>query len=1182
MVKMHKGWFKVALVLAVLGAGSVCGFGQSYYGTLKGLVTDAQGAAIGGAVVTLTEDATTISRRGVTNGSGEYVFSAIDPGTFTVTVTSPNFKRYEERGIIVATQQTVTTDVKLEVGSTSQTVEVSTAEPLIDTSTASNGQVFDAQQLEDLPNLGRNPFLLVKLDTNVAAVGDPRFNRFQDQSGSSAISVDGGPINGNNYEIDGVPITDLSNRAVIIPSVDAVQEMKIQTHTYNAEMGRTGGGNFNTLLKSGTNALHGNLLGTTRQTNWSANTWNNNYSGKGRPDITEYTYEGSIGGPIWIPKVYDGRDKTFFWMTEEGYRQRSPLGSNYYLPSALERAGNFSQTYIASGKLLTIYDPATVDASGNRIPFSGNIIPAGRLSSVGLAMLTALPVCGNGCTPGQTYGSANFHPTDSLGDRADEFIAKVDHQITKWWQANVSYMHYGSKEPGGDPLGSFAGDGNSYLLFRKVDATTANSVITINPSTVATVGFGFNRFPNNTLDLTSNYDQAQLGLPASYVNGLQKKAFPRLTLSQIGTQIGTNNSGPAVYYSRNFVVGISKSLGKQAISVGYVYRSMSVNFTNVSNGNGYFTFNNTFSSANANAKTVGGVATGADVADLLLGVATTGQVQVATPLALNVPYNAGYIQDDYRLTNTLTINAGLRYEYEPGIHERNNHYAVGFDRSITNPISATSGIPTTGGIMFAGQNGYPTTCCNNSDTKFAPRFGIVYALDPKSVVRAGYGLFYAPIYYSTSASLAPGYVATTTYVASNNNFNTPANNLSNPYPGGLNQPVGNTLGLKQGLGDSVSTIDQGRRSPYVQQYSLDIEREMPYGLALQIGYVGSKGKNLLPGNGTTYNIDQVNVGAIPYGVGICPANSSNLSVGSFLKATSANPYYNKGGTGVIGSSTISNAQLCKPFPEFASVNVQPSSAKSLYNSLIVKVQKQMAHGLDFVMGYTWSSNWDSNFGTTSSLNPGQNGPQDVYHLNEEYARAINNMPQRFTFGGTYQLPFGRGRAFLSGNRWVDLAVGGWNLNSTLIAQTGGPIAVRLNTNDNSTAGTTTQRPNLVLGVNTCTSGTVQQRLGQGGRHPYLNAAAFVAPGVGQDGNAPRTLPGCSSPAYRDVDASVFKDFSVERATIQFRAEFLNATNTPQFVVPNGNLALGASSFGQVSTSAINFPRLITLGGKILF
>ncbi|HEY9138257.1 MAG TPA: TonB-dependent receptor, partial [Terriglobus sp.] len=773
-----------ALAPVVLLAIAVPGHAQSYYGTLKGLVKDPSGAAIPKAEVTITDVNTKIARKTVTTGAGEYVFNAVDPGTFDVTVTADGFTSFTQKHVIVATQQTVALDMPLTVGSAGTTVEVTSETPSIDTATAQNGQVFDTQKMVDLPNLGRNPFLLTKLNNNVTTTGDPRFNRFQDQSGSSAISIAGGPINMNNYLIDGVPITDFSNRAVIIPSVEAVQEMKTQANTYDAEAGRTGGGVFNTLLKSGSNTLHGNLYGSTRQTNWSANTWINNRTGTARPNITQYSYEGSLGGPIW-------KDKTFFWVTEEGYRQRSPLGGNYFLPTAAEKNGDFS----AAG--ITIYDPATTDpTTGIRQPFAGNVIPTNRISAVGKNILAALPTCAAGCNPNAAYGTTNFQPTDLLGDRADEFIAKVDHQMTKWWLANASYLHYGSKEPGGNPLGSFAGGTSAYLLYRKVDAFNQNNVITLNPTTVLTVSYGQNRFPNNTLDLTTNYDQAQLGFPSSYVNGLQKKAFPAITM-QSAASFGTNNSGPAVFYSRNIVVGVAKSLGRHSLKAGYNFRTISVDFTNVSTGNGSYTFQNTFTSQNPTASTRVG---GADVADLLLGYPTSGSVQVVTPLALNVKYNAFYLQDDIRLTNRLTINAGLRYELEPGIRERSNHYAVGFDRNVTSPLQTTSGVVTKGGIEYAAQNGYSDHCCNNHAFNISPRFGVAYSLNEKTVVRGGFGVFYAPLYYSTSASLAPGYAATSTYVASNDSNKTPANSLSNPFPGGLLQPSGNSLGLSQGIG----------------------------------------------------------------------------------------------------------------------------------------------------------------------------------------------------------------------------------------------------------------------------------------------------------------------------------------------------------------------------------------------
>lgn len=1174
----------LAVLLTVL-LSTASAVAQSYYGTLKGSVMDPQGGMIPHAQITLTDTSTHIARKAETNSSGEYVFNAVDPGKFTLTIVADNFATQSLNGISVATQQNVVKDVTLTLGGAAQTVEVTAEQPLIDVGSASNGQVFDQQKLQDLPNLGRNPFLLTKLNNNVTTTGDPRFNRFQDQSGSSAISVSGGPINGNNYEVDGVPITDFSNRAVIIPSVDAVQEMKIQTNTYDAEMGRTGGGNFNTLLKSGTNRLHGNLLGTTRQTNWSANTWNNNINKGARPNITQYTYEGSIGGPLW-------KDHTFFWLTEEGYRQRSPLAGNYFLPSAAERQGIFT------GNARTIYDPATTDASGNRTPFTNNVIPSARINPVAKRILDsgAIPACESsaGCTVQAFAPSAtNFRPTDLLGDRADEFIGKIDQKITNKWTANVSYMHYGSKEPGGNPLGSFAGTSGSYLLYRKVDATTANTVYTINPSTVATVGFGFNRFPNNTLDLTSNYDLGtNLGFTGPYASQTQKKAFPGITFTQINLPVGTNNSGPATFYSRNFVAGIQKSLGKHSIKFGYVYRSISVDFTNISSSNGSFVFNNTFTSQNPTPSTrVGGI----DFADFLLGFPTSGSVQVVTPLHLNVPYHALYIQDDYRLTNRLSINVGLRYEYEQGIHERDNKYAVGFDRTVINPISATSGVTTRGGIRFAGQNGYGSTTGTTNPYKFAPRFGAVFALNNKTVVRGGFGVFYAPIYYSTSASLAPGYAATTSYVASTtgNNF-TPSGlttgGWQNPYPT-FNQPVGNTLGYSQGIGDALTTVDQNRRSPAVMQYSFDVERQLPYGMAVQIGYVGSRGRNLLPGNGTTYNLNQIDMNAIPYGQGACPSNSGNLAPATFLATTFANPYYNKGGTGVIGSSSVAASQLCKPFPEFSTVNIQPSNSHSLYNSGIAKLQKNMSNGLSLVTAITWSSNWDSTFGQSSALNTGNNGPADIYNLEKEYSRAINNMPLRYTFGGNYALPFGRGKALLSSNKWLDMIVGGWVINSTFVAQSGSPVLVRQTTNGNAAFGTAVQRPDLLQGVNPCTDGPVQQRLGTTlngvAYKSFLNPAAFAVAPAGRNGTAPRTLPGCAGPAYRNVDASIFKQFKTwEKATFEFRAEVNNVTNTPQFALNSAGLQFSTTSttsnFGTVNTNAINFPRLISLGGKIIF
>ena len=557
-------------------------------------------------------------------------------------------------------------------------------------------------------------------------------------------------------------------------------------------------------------------------------------------------------------------------------------------------------------------------------------------------------------------------------------------------------------------------------------------------------------------------------------------------------------------------------------------------------------------------------------------------MQVVTRLALNVKYNAVFVQDDIRVTPKLTVNAGLRYELEPGIHERNNHYAVGFDPNVTSPLQTTSGVTTKGGIEFAAQNGYPDHCCNNGVTKFEPRVGFSYSPVDKMVVRAGYGVFYAPLYYSTSASFAPGYAQTSTYVASNNSNLTPANSLSNPFPGGLGQPTGNTLGLSQGIGSTVQAIDQTRRNPVIQEYSFDIQQQLPYNTSLQMGYVGAKGRNLLPSNGGVFNVDQINPSAVPYGVGACPANPTGAALATFLNASSANPYAGKGGAGVIAAASVSNSQLCRPYAQFSQVNISPSASKSFYNSLILSARKRYANGFSLTAGYTWSKNMDSQWAQGSNLNVGaQGGPQNVYNINGpggEYSLAINDIPQRFTLGGTLELPFGQGKMFLSKNRLVDYAVGGWSANMTLVAQDGGPVPIILNTNANATPlGTTVQRPTRIAGVNPCTDGPVQKRL-----TGYFNPAAFTTTPIGAFGNQPRTDGACRAPGMRNIDLSIFKEFKAERVHFRFQAEALNLLNTPLFALNTNGLKYGNAQFGTVNTSAINFPRLISLGGRISF
>ena len=407
---------------------------QSFLGAIRGTVSDSQHAAMAEVKISLANANTGETRSSLTNATGGYDFSSLAPATYILTAEHPGFKKFERNNLVVATQENLTVDMILEVGSVSDSVLVTSEVPLIEASTASQGQVLDNQKLTDLPNLGRNPFMLSKIAANVIPVGNPAYNRMEDQSGSSSISISGGPVRGNNYLLDGVPITDATNRAIIIPSLEAVQEVKIQANTYDAEMARTGGGMFNTLMKSGTNLFHGSAYGHLRRTDWDANNFFNNAGGIPIANQPNTTWGASFGGPVWIPKIYNGKNRTFFWIAEEHYDDTQSNSGVFATPTLLERKGDFSQSSV------TIYDPlAPLQANGSRSPFAGNIIPTSRLNPVGLnvAATYQLPQ-----TAPSKYGANDLSATTTLPARANQMTGRLDQEITSWWHMSLSYLRY--------------------------------------------------------------------------------------------------------------------------------------------------------------------------------------------------------------------------------------------------------------------------------------------------------------------------------------------------------------------------------------------------------------------------------------------------------------------------------------------------------------------------------------------------------------------------------------------------------------------------------------------------------------------------------------------------------------------------------------------------------------------
>lgn len=1144
------------LYLALFLASAVVSEAQTYNGAIRGAVTDPNDAAVAGASIALTDEETHQIRTTTTDSAGAYAFNALKPSVYMLHINATSFNAEDRTHIVLATQDFLTLDVKLSLGSAADVVQVSADAPLVDPSTASVSTDLNQRRLEDIPVLGRNPYITAKLSGVFVNTGNPQFIRFADQNGTSTTSVAGGPVAANLYLVDGVPITDTNNRPIVIPTIESIQDVKVQANTYDAQVGRTGGGVFNTLLRSGSNTVHGSVFGETRQGSWLANDFFANRNGVPRPESPYYNWGASLGGPVVIPHLYDGHGKTFFWIGSEGYIQTSPYTESFAVPTALERTGDFSKSFNADGSPNVIYDPTKTftDAAGvHRTPFPGNVIRASRLSTVGKNIVSYYPLPQ---TAGPT-GGFNFTGIDNVRDHAQEVTVKLDQQIRPWWTVSGSYIFYEALQPLGNPLGTLPGS-YSYTYHRQVDATQINSTWILNPTTVVTARYGNNRFPNLIAEVSQGFDPAMLGFPASYTSAIQSKFFPTI-LPRNFSQLGQNTSSLDNWKSQILNGSLTKTLNHHNVTVGAEYRRVRMDFQDFSDAPGTYSFSGSFTQANPN---VAGEGTGSDLADLLLGYASSGEVDITTPLKTYFDYTALFVQDDWRLTPRLTLNLGLRYEAETGLKEDKDRLAVGFDRTATSRLS--NGATVTGGILFAGINGDKRDVGDLSLLKFAPRLGASYQLTPKTIVRGGYGILYAPLRYDPTGTLAPGYTAANSYVASLDNDQTSAGSLENPFPAGLQKPAGNSAGLLTGLGNSVTTYDQELHAPRVQQFSVGVERELPGQIVLDASYIGSRSINLNPSptSSTPVNINQL--------------NPSNFAQGGALSDQVANPNYIAGGPGIIGQPTVARSQTLRPFPQFTAVNLFVSSAHADYDALLVKVEKRTGHGLNLVSSFTWSRNMDSSFATANSIqSPGVSAPQNAYDLEAEYAHSVTDVPYRFVAGVIYDLPFGKGQRFSSGNRWGDEIIGNWQLNVLPTFQSGFPVTIRQSSNPNATiAGNGIQRPNLVHGVSLATKGSLYNRL-----NGYINPAAFTASGAYTFGDAPRTL-SLRGPGYANWDISLFKSVLVrERVNVQFRAQTFNAFNTPLFAGPN--TSFGSTSFGAITAQA-NFPRYVQLGLHVTY
>jgi hypothetical protein len=1174
-----------ALLLVPLATGTA--WAQTFTGGVRGVVTDS-GGVVPGVTVTLINEANGASRDAVSNERGLYDFSAVPPGTYTIKAELTGFKTFENKGIRVATQQFVTMDIKLDVGQLQETITVTGEAPLIDTSNASTGGVIDSRQLESLPSAGRSAFLFAVTVPTVVASGDAQFNRQQDQTNASLLSLGGGARRANNYLVDGVPITDLRNRASANPNIEAIEGVNVQVHQYDAETGRTGGGTFNVATKSGGNNWSGSGFYQSRPRWGASNNFFSELAGVPLPETYFHQGGGGLGGPI-------KQNRSFFWFSVEGYGSNTTRNAPSRLPTSRERAGDFSQSFNSAGQLVQIYDPLTGDpATGlGRTPFPGNVIPASRLNPVAVKMLSYLPTP----TRDVSNGSSNFDSIAEINDRAVMYTGKVDHRFSDKVSLMGFYLYNKTNEPCANSLvpqsepNRFI-DPNDYILKRRVHIVALNNTWLPSNNTVFTLRYGWTRFMDqNTLSV--EYDPAQLGFSNTFLSPLQVQKFPQVTTLTDYKTFGAIDPNRLFWNSWSANGTLSKLVGSHTFRFGGDFRNIAVDTQSFAGGAGRFALTPLFTSSNPLAVNA---TSGNAVASMLLGypaaeVDSPSLVNVSSPFYAWTNYYGFYAQDDWRVSPKFTLNYGVRFEHEDGLREENNGFTVGFDRTVNpggalgNVVNPLTGQPIRGGLMYAGVNGNNEYQGDPPAMKISPRVGMVYSMNQKTVVRAGYGLYWAPWNYQAVGATNYGNLGFTQSTQSPQPQFVPTVSLTNPFPNGVLTPFGNTRGALTGVGGPIEFIDQNKTAPQIHQYSVDIARELPGNIAVGFEYVGATGRDLNLGGS---NDGAININQVP---------SQYLALQGALLDQVPNPFFGlpQGQGKNVTSPTIQRRELLRPFPQFGDIIMrQATLGESQYHAAVFKFEKRVSNGWGGRVNYTYSRLKDNQFGESNFFSSASTEMQNVdisqddYGVDAEYSIGLLDVPHKISIAPIVELPFGEGKKWAQSG-FGAAVLGDWTLSAIVGIESGFPIQPRMSS-QTTQIFTRMQRVNAGTGQAE-TDGSRHERIappqGSGclagqdcGIGRWLDASGFSAPANFTLGTLPRTIGEIRTPHRNNIDFVAAKQVRLGGSRRgEIRLEILNLTNTVKVTGPT--VTLGSATFGEIRTQS-GFMRLTQLTFRYSF
>jgi hypothetical protein len=1141
---------------------------QDTRGTITGRVLDKSSAVLPGVTVAAVNVDTGVATSAVSNGEGNYLLPFLPPGKYRVTAELMGFKKYVRDGIEVRIADRLTLDLAMEVGPLEEVVSVHAESPLLDVRSASQGQVIDERRIALLPLSDGNAFTLARLAPGIAYTGDLKFSRAFDNGGTSGIVSDGAS-GGNEFTLDGTPNMANGRRVAFVPPAGAVSEFKVETASFDAQQGHTAGATVNVAIKSGTNNLKGEGYWYYRDDKLSKNDFFLEAAGRPKAEMSYDRFGGFVGGPVL-------KNRTFFFGAVEWLYDEFPEPGQFTVPTERMRNGDFSEL-LAAG--ITIYDPATAvrraDGRIERQPFPGNIIPANRISPIARNYLQYWPL------PNQAGEAQQQNNYLSSNPRTDDFYSislRADHRLSDRQSLFVRYTRNDRQEARGNWAGEVGGIrpiGN--YLFRVNDGVTGDHVWTITPRALLNVRAGWQRFQEpNVRQHEGTFDLASLGFPASTLAQFGSTQYlPRFDITGMSL-IGENVGGTTEHSIYSFQPTYTRMAGRHTFRGGYDFRMYQEIGAGPGRSAGQYDFRSNFTRQLDNSPDV---TTGQQLAAFMLGQPTGGSIERNTDRENWSQYHGLWIQDDWRVSDKLSLNLGLRYEYEGATYESQDRNVRGFDPDATLAIAAAaeaayarnpipelpaSAFDVRGGLGFAGDGG--RGFWNADANNWQPRLGVAYQINPKTVLRGGFGLYTSP--FVIASVRQSGFSQSTSIVPTLDNGLTFGATLANPFPTGVQDPPGSSLGPNAFVGrtlDRFAYVD-GVRNEQNARWAVTVQRELPNQWLLELGYVGSRGFDL--------TVEQ-NDNTLPRQY-LSTSPSRDQTAINLLTANVANPFAGLVPGEGLNSSTTQRQQLLRPFPAYQDIQTWRYDGSSRYHALQSRVERRFSQGYTVLFAYTYSKFTDRNY----MLNFTDDEPAE--------AAADADVPHRFAFSGILELPFGRGRRWgAEANRVVNALVGDWTITAIASIQSGRPISF------------TDRARNVYFdgdpsALSASYSGDVSQPVFDISGFYFADAAVqtngVVDPTKQRNDQRirlannvryfPHRIAGLRSQALNEWQMSFVKRVNVtSRIRGQINIELLNAFNQTIFAAPNADPT--NANFGKV-TSQFNLPQSVQIAFKLLF